>query len=44
MGMGLAICRSVVESHGGKLRAENNESGGARVVFTLPMDVKVLRA
>ncbi len=42
MGMGLAISRSVVESHGGKLWAENNESGGARVVFTLPMDMKAL--
>ncbi|MDX8490453.1 PAS domain-containing protein [Mesorhizobium sp. VK22B] len=37
MGMGLAICRSIVESHGGRLWTTNNERHGAIVAFTLPL-------
>ena len=36
MGMGLAISRTIIEAHGGKIRAENNPGPGASFIFTLP--------
>ncbi|MHC1727437.1 MAG: ATP-binding protein [Syntrophobacteraceae bacterium] len=35
LGMGLAISRSIIEAHGGRLRAENNLTGGTTFTFAL---------
>lgn len=37
VGLGLAICRGIVEAHGGTIRAGNREGGGASFAFTLPI-------
>ena len=37
LGLGLAISRSIVEAHGGKLWAQNNPERGATIYFTVPL-------
>jgi len=36
VGLGLAICRAIMQAHGGTIRGETRESGGARFILTLP--------
>jgi hypothetical protein len=48
LGIGLGLCRSIVESHQGRLRVENLYNGevvsGCRFSFTIPVDLKVSEA
>ncbi len=37
MGLGLTLCRSIIETHGGELRADINRHGGLTFTFTLPL-------
>jgi signal transduction histidine kinase len=44
LGLGLAISRSIVEAHKGKIAAENVKGGGARFYFTLPITQEIARS
>ena len=39
MGLGLSICRTIIEGQGGRIQASNNKPFGATVAFTLPVSV-----
>ena len=41
LGMGLSICRSIIESHGGQLWVSPRASHGAAFHFTIPIAVQV---
>jgi two-component system sensor histidine kinase KdpD len=38
VGLGLAICKGIVEAHGGRIRAANRTGGGAAFTFMLPLE------
>lgn len=38
LGLGLNICRTIIEAHGGRIEAGNRPDGGAVFTFTLPFD------
>ena len=37
MGIGLTVCRSILDAHGGSFHLANGSSGGARITLTLPL-------
>jgi len=41
LGLGLSICRSIIEAHGGRLWASTNQRRGTTFQFTLPGDAKI---
>ena len=36
LGLGLALCKSIITAHGGMIKVEDNQPHGARFIFTLP--------
>jgi two-component system sensor histidine kinase KdpD len=42
-GMGLAICKGIVEAHGGEIEAEPREGGGTIIRISMPLETVVSR-
>jgi signal transduction histidine kinase len=40
-GLGLYICKNIIEKHGGKIWADNNKNKGANFNFTIPITAQV---
>jgi signal transduction histidine kinase len=38
LGLGLSICKRLIEAHGGSIHGENDDQGGAAFTFTLPLE------
>ena len=38
MGIGLSVCQTIIQAHGGTIEAENRALGGAIFRFTIPLE------
>ena len=43
LGMGLSICRRIIENHAGRIGARNHSDGGAIFSFALPIEVSAAK-
>ena len=41
MGIGLSVCRTIVQAHGGVIRGENRAEGGAKFTIELPKEEQI---
>lgn len=42
MGIGLSVCRTIIQTHGGNMSARNVPGGGACITFTLPLESELV--
>jgi len=43
VGLGLSVAKSIIERHGGNMSISNNETGGARVVLSIPTHLEIAK-